>query len=192
MEKIDNILASSAMLNELQNHIRATFKDKNKSAEKRALWLTACQNFHEAFDDLFFPGGYATFLKMRKNDPHAIEVAINFLVADPVHFRSGYLKEELWRRLPRWSTSDMARIAIEAAALSYLDKTIRRDFWYMCRAMSRVGSPSFWQHVAQRTDHTDSSVAKRASYLYAYKAGIDCGERLRKQIYYQIHYQKYS
>ena len=130
-------------------------------------------------------------MKVQENDTNAIERAIDFLVADPVHFRSGYLKEVLWQQLPRWSILDIDKKRIENAALGYLNKTMRRDFWYMCRAMSRTATPWFWQQVEQKKDDTNALVAKRASYLFAYKTGIDAGERLRKQVNVEVLRQKY-
>lgn len=192
MEKINLILEKSAELNRLQNDIKETFKERDKSPQKRALWSTACENFHNAFDELFFPGGYATFLKLRQKDAKAIELAIDFLIADPVHFRSGYLKEEIWRRLPSCSVSDSDKARVEIAALNYLNKIIRREFWYMCRAMSRIGSTHFWQDVAQHMHHINPKIAKRASYLFAYKGNVNDGERLRQKIKNEFLLKKYS
>jgi hypothetical protein len=139
MDRTAQILKDSAALNALNRQIDESFKLRDKSPEGRELWSAACKRFHVAFDNLFFPGGSATLLKVKAFDSSAIQVAIDFLVADPVHFRSGYIKEQLWRKVPKWTLSNNDRDRIEKAALSYLNKRIRRDFWYMCRAI-RIGT----------------------------------------------------
>lgn len=180
------------MLNALDSRIEETFKLRDRSAEGREQWAAACKIFHESFDGLFFPEGRANLLKVRVGDPAAIEAAIDFLLADPRHFRSGYVKEELWRRAPKWLLPAEAVDRVEKAALAYLGKQIRRDFWYMCRAMARIGRASFWQQVTQCLGSSDALVVKRASYLFAYSLGVAPGERVRKQVYYEVLRRKYG
>jgi len=192
MDRIAQIIKNSASLNALNRQINEILKLRDRSPEGKELWSTACKRFREAFDDLFFPGGVAILLKVGAFDSSAIQAAIDFLVADPVHFRSGYIKEDLWRKVPKWTLSDNDRDRIEKAALSYLDKQIRRDFWYMCRAMARIGTPSFWQQVEQRLCSENALIVKRASYLFAYSQGLNPGEQLRRQVHYEVLRKKYG
>jgi len=192
MDRVAQILKDSAALNALDSRIEETLKRRDKSVEGREQWAAACKDFHEAFDRLFFPGGSANLSKVRDGDPLAIESAIDFLLADPRHFRSGYVKEELWRRAPKWSLSTEALDTIDKAALDYLRKQMRRDFWYMCRAMARIGRASFWQQVTLHLGSADALVVKRASYLFAYSLGVAAGERVHKQVYYDVLRSKYG
>jgi hypothetical protein len=192
MDKITKILKNSGELNVLDHRIDETVKRRDKSLEERELWKSACKEFHQSFDELFFPGGHNNLLKVRKGDLSAIESAIDFLIADPRHHRSGYVKEELWYRARKWSLPPTEKTRLEKAALAYLEKQIRRDFWYMCRTMARIATPQFWQQVTQKLCSENPLIAKRASYLFAYSLGIEAGEKVRTQVYYEILRKRYG
>lgn len=112
------ILKNSAELRRFSELIHTTVRTLSNSPEDRAQWEDACAEFHRKFDSLCFPGGAEMFNRVRKNDPEALEAAIRFLVADPYHFRSGYLKENLWRWLRHYRLSTSARNRLEKAAFS--------------------------------------------------------------------------
>lgn len=191
-DRLFQILNNSTLLNHYQTQVHQKVGLRDSSLEYRQEWSDACDQFHNSFNTLFFPGGRETLMKLRQHDPAAIDAAIDFLMADPVHFRSGYLKEKLWHKAPQWNLSSVDQARIEQAALAYLYKQIRRDFWYMCRAMARMGSASFWQIVSQHIDHQHRVIAKRAAYLWAYQAGTEAGELIRKAVHDQALYSKWS
>lgn len=191
-DRIFQILDNSTLLNHYHTQVNRKVMLRDSSPEYRQEWSDACDQFHNSFDALFFPGGSETLLKLRQHDLAAIDAAIDFLMADPVHIRSGYIKEELWRKAPQWSLLPVDQARIEQAALAYLYKQLRRDFWYMCRAMARMGSASFWQTVSNHLDHQHKVIAKRASYLWSYRAGTEVGERTRKAVHDRALYSKWS
>lgn len=134
-----HILRNSEELNRLSERIHVASRGR-RASDPASLdkHLEACREFHERFDSLMYPGGCAVFNRVRQHDPHALETAVTFLLADPIHFRSGYLKEYLWRWLVHCPLSDLARSRLERAALGYLDRPIKREFAAMCRAMHRI------------------------------------------------------
>jgi hypothetical protein len=192
MDRRAQILKDSETLNELRANIWRKVAHRDKSEEARAAWSAACGEFHEKFGSLFYPGGSEGLRQLRAKDPTAIDAAIDFLAADPVHFRSGYVKDRLWRRAPGWSLSESQVQRIEAAALAYLEKRIRRDFWYMCRAMARMARPSFWQSVTAALGSSDALISKRASFLFVYSLGIEQGETLRRNIRSEVIRRKFG
>lgn len=107
------ILKNSGELRRLSDRIHETVRARSNSQEDKAQWKHACAEFHQKFDSLCFPGGAEMFNRVRNNDPVALEAAIRFLAADPYHFRSGYLKECLWRWLPHCRLSISAKNRLE-------------------------------------------------------------------------------
>lgn len=192
MYSIAQIREDSKQLGELSERIGETFRTRDRGPEQRARWEAACSDFHNRFDKLYYPGGDVELAKVRAGDVGGIESAILFLTADPWHFRSGYIKEYLWRVVTRCPLSTADKERLQSAALSYLDRQIGREFWYMCRAMTRIGSGKFWAKVAQTAETATPFVAKRASYLLAFSHGIHEGAKVQKQVYRDVLREKYG
>lgn len=177
------ILKNSAEIRRFSDRIHTTVRTRSNSPEDRAQWEDACSEFHRKFDSLCFPSGAEMFNRVRKNDPEALEAAIRFLVADPYHFRSGYLKENLWRWLRHCRLSPSARNRLEKAAFLYLDRRISREFWSMCKAMAQLGGTEFWAKISSQARTQGTPKALRALYLLTFGANIHAGAKLRHSIY---------
>ena len=142
--RIQSILDASAKLDALHERIHETVRTRDRSAEDRKRWSDACAEFHRSYSTLFYPGGDASLDALKRHDADAIETALDFLDADPRHFRSGYTKEEIWRRLRNAPLKDSVKQRLEEVALRYLDRPVGREFWYMARVMSVVTSSATW------------------------------------------------
>jgi hypothetical protein len=178
-----SILAAAERLRALNQDILTTVARRHRSAADRAAWERACAVYHAEFDRLCYPGGSQGLDALKQCLPEGIRTAITYLEADPMVFRSGYIKEELWQRLPRCPLSEQQRRTLEKVALSYFDRRIGREFWYMARAMARLGSAEFWETVRQYAHRAEGCVeGRRASFLAAYAEGIPAGERVRRQV----------
>lgn len=171
-----HILRNSEELNRLSERIHVASRGR-RASDPASLdkHLEACREFHERFDSLMYPGGCAVFNRVRQHDPHALETAVTFLLADPIHFRSGYLKEYLWRWLVHCPLSDLARSRLERAALGYLDRPIKREFAAMCRAMHRIGREAFWMRVSHALLSVDVLKVRRAELLLIHKGSLFAG-----------------
>lgn len=184
MQSLQYIRQNSQEINRLLARINALAQGRHASPAQRAEWQAACEEFYARYDGLCFPGGAAMLERVRCGDPAAVEAAVQFLLADPYHFRSGYLKERLWRWLARLPLSASMRGRLECAALAYLDRRICREFWVMCKAMPRFGSAQFWAQVAERALAISAgATAKRATLLLAHGANIQAGARTRQHFY---------
>lgn len=186
MLSIAQIRENSKQLCVLNERIAETYRHRDCGPEQYARWVTACDEFHRRFDLLGYPGGSAEFAKVKIGDADGMESAIQFLLADPRHFRSGYMKEYLWRTIPRHSLSPASQERLEEAALAYLHRKISREFWYMCRAMARIGSGTLWIRVSQLALNDAPIVAKRAAYLLAFRDGIQAGARIQRQVHREV------
>lgn len=171
-----HILRNSEELNRLSERIHVASRGR-RASDPASLdrHLEACREFHERFDSLMYPGGCAVFNRVRQHDPHALETAVTFLLADPIHFRSGYLKEYLWRWLVHCPLSDLARSRLERAAIGYLDRPIKREFAAMCRAMHRIGREAFWMRVSHALLSVDVLKVRRAELLLIHKGSLFAG-----------------
>ena len=187
MVSTKHVLRNSEELNRLHEHVRAASEELRgsdpASVEKH---MEACREFHERFDTLAYPGGRAGFDRVRQHDPDALEAAIAFLLADPIHFRSGYLKEHLWRWLVHCPLSDLARTRLERAALGYLDRPVKREFAAMCRAMHRLGRETFWMRVSQALFSVDALRVRRAELLLIHKGSLFAGAVARRDMWIRL------
>jgi len=184
MMSIERIQKNSKEINRMLAQINALVQQRHLSQAQRAQWLAACEEFHSRYEYLCFPGGGATLARVRFGDPDAVETAVQFLLADPYHFRSGYLKGRLWRWLANLQLNPGARDRLERAAISYLDRRICREFWVMCKAMPRIGGTHFWSQIAERTlTSDDAAIVQRATLLLAHGANVHAGVLARRRFY---------
>lgn len=179
MQSLKRIQQNSQEINRLLARINALVKERYASPAQRAEWQAACEDFYARYDSLSFPGGAAMLDRVRSGDRNAVEAAVQFLLADPYHFRSGYLKERLWRWLARLPLSASALNRLECAALAYLDRRICREFWAMCKTMARIGRAPFWSQVTERAMPGDV----KATLLLAHRANLQAGARARHLFY---------
>ena len=182
-----HILRNSEELNRLSERIHVASRGR-RASDPASLdrHLEACREFHERFDSLMYPGGCAVFNRVRQHDPHALETAVTFLLADPIHFRSGYLKEYLWRWLVHCPLSDLARSRLERAAIGYLDRPIKREFAAMCRAMHRIGREAFWMRVSHALLSVDVLKVRRAELLLIHKGSLFAGAVARRDMWIRL------
>ncbi len=172
---LQEIKDRSAELRRLKGRISETV------ASRGAEWRAACAEFHARFDELVYPGGDAGLEAVRSGDPAAVENAIRFLVADPYHFRSGYIKEYLWRWLRHVELSRNKKSRLAEAGLAYLERPASREFWVMANAMRGLAEPSFWLRVTNKVA-LGGAVGARALLLLAHAPSPHTGSALRRQI----------
>lgn len=173
-----HILRNSEELNRLTSRVNALARERPRSEAHSE----ACREFHARFDTLVFPGGAALFNRVRQHDPQALDAAIAFLLADPIHFRSGYLKEYLWRWLVHCPLTGSMRSQLEHAALRYLDRKASREFFAMCKFMHRRGRDKFWSSVSTELLSSDIEKVRRAELLLLHKGSLFAGAMARRRI----------
>lgn len=192
MTTIKEIHRTSAELRRLKDRIDVTVKTRWDSRSHQAEWERACVEFQQRGDSLYFPGGSETLGRVRRNDPDALDAAVKFLAADPYHFRSGYMKEYLWRWLQHCTLTPAHRSSLERAGLLYLERGITREFWSMCKAMARLGRPEFWSKVTAEAQVVGTPQAFRAFCMLTYGANIHAGANLRRSVHRSWISKKYG
>jgi hypothetical protein len=189
--RIQAIRRASAKINALNTRIRETLRMRNRGPAEREEWSKACDEFHHLYPELSYPGGDKSLDALKRGESEAIETALDFLDADPVHFRSGYTKEVVWRRLRGASLTAGNKLRLEGIALRYVQRRIEREFWVMGRAMSKLASNEFWQTAAKLADSAEEPIKTRAAYLLHYRDGVASGEQLRKKLSRERLMQRY-
>ena len=117
---------------------------------------------------------------LKAGDVRGVEPAIRFLKADIYEFRSGYLKEYLWRYMNRVPLSNRQSERLLQVARMYLARQMTREFRSMCRLVHRIADEQFIIDVKNLAESaSDERVRRRAQLLSAYIQSLDAGEKLR-------------
>jgi hypothetical protein len=164
-------LRNAKELRRLNGRIGETLRHRSSSAAGRAAWESACKEFHDRFDELFFPGGEPAWSRFIRGEAAFVENALAFLEADPWSVRSGYHKQVIWRYLKRLSLREEDGRRLEDIALLYLQKRVRWEFWHMAKYMRLRGRPEFWETVealALSTERTAGAI--KATWLVLVRA----------------------
>jgi len=144
---MEEIRRNAQVIDSLRWKIDETLPFRSRSVKDRSAWEDACKAFHCYYEDHFYPGGARRWALLKAGDSSEIDTAIAFLCVDPWFFRSGYMKEEIWRVLKRAPLSSKQQRTLEAIAEEYLDKALRREFWTMARYVRIHGSEGFWSRI---------------------------------------------
>ena len=133
-----------------------------------------CRQFHASFDSLAFPGGLEKELsELKEHDPEAIELAIQFLEADPWFFWSGYIKEEITHRLKRahlMKSPLLSELQISRLHKVILDMILQRgrlgrELRYYCKLAWAIQTPELIGEVTQLiTKSSDPIISSRANF----------------------------
>lgn len=179
---IRTIRTNSERLHELHRNIHETFKLRSRSRKDHDAWERACEEFHLQYDLLSYPGGAERWLALMAGDSSEIEVAIDFLEADPWHFRSGYQKEAIWDRLKKSELASRDLRRLEQVALSYLPRRAYRHFWYMARFVRLRAGENFWSAVERQSESTIRTPESiKATWLVLARANRPVQEWIRSE-----------
>lgn len=93
---------------------------------------------------------------------------LDFIEADPVFYRSGYLKEKVLRQLKKQEFSEEEAERLRRSILAVVLHTGgRREFLYYCRAAPQVASDAFRRNLETLERSDDAGVRLRANWVLA-------------------------
>jgi len=116
----DLILCNAEEINRLHSRIHETFKDRDKSEEQSQKWKQACEEFHEKYNSLAFPGGLeGAYERILSGNVEAIEAGLSFLECRPYFFRSGYMFKDILRKLKKAPLDRKQRIRLGVIIARY-------------------------------------------------------------------------
>jgi hypothetical protein len=190
---IELVTTNANKIQVLKDRIHDTFGVRDTSASHRALWKSACTEFHSQYDELFFPGGHQAWTNFVQGTNPNIELALAYLEADPFVFRSGYHKQVIWNRIKQMVLSPNEKQRIEYVALNYLDKRVHWEFWSMAKYVRLRGSSEFWQITTKLASASArSNTAIKAHWLLLFLENQPIRQRIAREFLrakYQPEYQ---
>ena len=162
-------------VNEAQAKVHAAAKDvvnRNDQRDPRTRrWLDAIEAFHAARARLYPDAlGAVDQGSMPASKVDTSEM-LDFLEADPVVFRSGYLKEKLLTELKRRKLDRHEARRLQKIILAVIHKDDhRREFSYYCRVAANVDDRDFRSELEALEQSHVPHVSQRANWVLA---GLD-------------------
>jgi hypothetical protein len=133
--------------------------------ELSELHSRAVQLWHLAIDAAYPAGFWRDFERLSTGDAAGLESAIAFLEADPMFFRTGYIKAKLIRYIKPGMITPADATRLQSAVLSVVDTRDDRDFRAFCRLARKVDAPKLRAALMQRLTHQDHNIRRRASWV---------------------------
>ncbi|HET9365447.1 MAG TPA: hypothetical protein VFP71_10615 [Candidatus Angelobacter sp.] len=137
-----------------------------KARKQMAAWQEAARAFHESYDKLAFPGGLSReFELLRIGDAGAIEMAIQFLEANPWYFRSGYYKADIFKMLGKHSLNDDQCDRMRKLILERVRGLPVREMRAYARFAVKISAPQFEAELIDIAGNADRHAARHAQLV---------------------------
>ena len=129
------------------------------------LHTATAARFWAALEAAYPNGFWNSVEKLRAGDAVGLENTLSFLEADPMFFRTGYVKTWLIRAIkpPLLKPSDIRRL--QGVVLSVVDRRDDRDFRAYCKLARKADGPELREQLAQRVDRGDFDIRRRARWV---------------------------
>lgn len=144
-----------------------TASDDRRTAESIARWQEAARAFHEAIAAAWPPGFWVAFSKAQRGgaDGAELELLVDFLEADPIFHRSGYIADKVVRFIGRSPLSPDHAARLRAVVLDAVDRRHRQYFRRFCALARRLDDEGLRAELARRVESADAKVALRAHWM---------------------------
>jgi hypothetical protein len=117
------------------------------------------ERFHSAVEAAYPPDFWEHYDRLKGGDARGVEMAIEFLEADPWFFRSGYIKANLARFLKRVPLSKQRVRRLESVLLKIVDERNTEEFRNYCRLARVIATPALQEALIERL--TDENLGRR-------------------------------
>ncbi|HKD78863.1 MAG TPA: hypothetical protein VKH81_04170 [Candidatus Angelobacter sp.] len=160
---------NAAELEKLRQRVLDLSRKRRESPKHEAAWHEAARIFHEAYDTLAFPGGLSReFELLRIGDAAAIEMAVQFLEANPWYFRSGYYKADILRLLRKHPLNEDQGARMRKLILERVQGLPVREIRAFARFTPKVTTPEFEAEIVNIAENANRQVARHAQWV------LDC------------------
>ncbi len=162
---VERALAVEAARREVDRTFRNVTRRHDEADPATAAWLEAVRRFHAALATAYPAAFWEDVERLAAGDPAGLDSAIGFLEADPMFFRSGYLKASLTRYAKRVPHDGDQRRRLEAVILSIVDRRDGREFRHYCRLARRIAGGHLRGELEARLKASDPAVRRRARWV---------------------------
>ena len=157
-------------MGELHRAIHAAHKVRKESRGAMEAWRQACDRYrrHTSPMDEWLRQidtiGLADSASLK-------DFAITFLEADPMYFRSGYIKARLLHRLKAAQLDEREASRLAAVLMDAIRRRGQREFLDYCRLAATLRRPEVVAEAVRLADSADGRVASRARMMLRYLRG---------------------
>lgn len=137
----------------------------DRADNSRRDWDAWVERFHAAIELAYPPGFWSDFERLRAGDVEGLGAAVDFLEADPMFFRSGYVKAELVKLVKRLPLSDDQVSRLRTFVFGVVRTRDDRDFRDFCRLAPRLDGPAFRAELRAIAAELDRDVSRRARWV---------------------------
>lgn len=131
-----------------------------------AEWERAVEVLWAAWRAAYPAEFWENYGRLKGGDALAADYAIDFLEADPICHRSGYLKADLIRFLGRVPLNGEQADRLRAIVLGMTTRRFGREFRRYCELARKLDEPSFRESLAHLLKSDDPDVRRRASWVF--------------------------
>lgn len=159
-------------VNEAQAEVHAAFEkvvNRNDGSDPKTLrWLTAINAFRVAYARVYPEALRQVDQGAKRASELDTPDMLDFLEADPIFDRSGYMKEKLLTDLKRRKLDQHEVRRLQAIILSVIQKTDhRREFLRYCRAAANADDDEFRAKLIALEKSDEPHVSQRANWVLA-------------------------
>lgn len=154
-------------VNELYATLSQTVEHRFKPQSQREQWHRTADAFNNHQSPIYdlIDQCLETGLE-HNNDLRCFAFA--YIDQDPYFFRSGYILEDLLRRVKKLSLTGSEKTSIQRLVLKRIETRALRNFRHICRLIPMVDSDGFHTEVSNRAKSTDPQVRRRAKFALGY------------------------
>ena len=133
--------------------------------EAKAVIEASRRLYHTALGQAYPPGFWEDYERLRAGDPTGLESAVQFLEADPIFFRSGYVKQKLIRAIKTPMLTPEYVERLQQVVLAVVDRRYDRDLGSYRNLAWKVYSPYLRARLEQRVSDGTLSIRSRARWM---------------------------
>lgn len=152
-------------IDRLHRNVHATYKERGKNL---SAWKDACSAFRSHVSGID-PLIDRVYEDSELIDQELIEFAITFLELNPMFFRSGYIKEEMLRKLKRSSLSEKQCERLRTILIDAVNNRGTREFRRYCRLLPKISNSKLIDVLETVKKFGEGPRKHRASVMLGYE-----------------------